>query len=145
MRYRRYKWVLILCLMIMMSITMRANATTSREPESPELIKMRATAYLDTGNLTYTGKKGHLGIAGASKNHIGQTAIVYQRLPGDVLGEVIGIYEIEDTGPAEGASSGYVIDIWQPDMAGCQQFMNRVYEDGCGGKVFVQFFDDAEG
>ncbi len=144
MSYRRCKWVLILCLMITTSITMRANARTS-EPESPELVKMRATAYLDTGNPTYTGKKGHLGIAGASKNHIGQTGIVYQRLPGDVLGEVIGIYEIEDTGPAEGAANGFVIDIWQPDMDGCQQFMNRVYEDGCGGKVFVQFFDDAEG
>lgn len=144
MNSRRCKWVLILCLMITMSITMRANARTS-EPESPELVKMRATAYLDTGKLTYTGKNGHLGIAGASKNHIGQTAIVYQRLPGDVLGEVIGIYEIEDTGPAEGAANGFVIDIWQPDMDGCQQFMNRVYEDGCEGKVFVQFFDDAEG
>lgn len=129
-------WVTIIFLMIMISM-MKMETYAAQ----PELVKMRATAYLDTGNKTYTGKTGHLGIAGASKNHIGQTALIYQRLPGDVLGEFIGIYEIEDTGSAEGASKGYVIDTWQPDMDSCQKFMDRVYEDGCGGKVFVIFVD----
>ena len=110
----------------------------------PELRMMRATAYRDTGRPCKSGVWPHEGVAGAREDLIGKTAIVYQRLPGNKIGEVIGIYEIEDTGITEGVINGNVIDIWCPDMDACQLFMNRVYEDGCRGKVFVQFID-AEG
>lgn len=110
----------------------------------PELRMMRATAYPDTGRKCKSGVWPHEGVAGAREDMIGKTAIVYQRLPGNKVGEVIGIYEIEDTGTTEGVINGYVIDIWCPDRPACQEFMNRVYEDGCGGKVFVQLID-AEG
>ena len=76
---------------------------------------------------------------------IGKTIVMYQRLPNDEVGEIIGIFEIEDTGSAKGAREGHVIDVWKPNIAECQEFMNRVYEDDCGGKVWVQFIDDARG
>lgn len=115
------------------------------EPQEPTLVKMRATAYPDTGNLTYSGTKPHYGTAGGRKDMIGKTIIMYQRLPNDEVGEIIGIFEIEDTGSAKGAREGYVIDVWRPNVDECQEFMNRVYEDDCGGKVWVQFIDDARG
>lgn len=116
-----------------------------REPQEPTLVKMRATAYNDTGNLTYSGTKPHYGTAGGCKDMIGKTIIMYQRLPNDEVGEIIGIFEIEDTGSAKGAREGHVIDVWRPNVDECQEFMNRVYEDDCGGKVWVQFIDDARG
>ena len=111
----------------------------------PVLVKMRATAYPDSGNLTYSGTQPHYGTAGGRKDMIGKTIIMYQRLPGDKVGEIIGIFEIEDTGPAKGAREGHVIDVWRPNVEECQEFMNRVYEDDCGGKVFVQFLEDCNG
>lgn len=72
---------------------------------------------------------------------MGKTAIIFQRLPGDILGDFIGVYEVEDTGSSKGITEGNVIDIWQPDMDACQEFMNLVYEDDCKGKVFVIFLD----
>lgn len=115
------------------------------EPQEPTLVKMRATAYPDTGKLTYSGTKPHYGTAGATKDMIGKTVIMYQRLPNNEVGEIIGIYEIEDTGSAKGATNGHVIDVWQPNLDECQEFMNRVYEDNCQGKVWVQIIEDARG
>lgn len=43
-----------------------------------------------------------------------------------------------------GIESGNVIDIWCEDLDKCQDFMNRVYEDGCQGRVFIQIIE-AEG
>ena len=105
-----------------------------------DLIKMRATAYCIEGK-TYSGKHTRKGIAAASKEYIGKTALVYQRLPGDKVGELIGIYEVEDTGGTEGLTSGVVIDIWCPDLDACQEFMNRVYEEGCQGRVWVEMVE----
>ena len=135
---RRVKWGITLCLMITM-LTMKTDVYAA-ELEMPEMVPMRATAYCINGT-TATGKKTRIGIAASSKNRLGLTALIYQRLPGDQCGDLIGIYEIEDTGGTDGLQSGSVIDCWYPDLDACQEFMNRVYEDGCQGKVFVQFVD----
>lgn len=114
---------------------------TSYADEEPTLVKMRATAYPDTGNPTKSGTMPHYGTAGGRTDMIGKTIIMYQRLPNGEVGEIIGIFEIEDDGTAKGAREGHVIDVWKPNKAECQEFMNRVYEDDCGGKVWVQFID----
>lgn len=114
---------------------------TSYADEEPTLVKMRATAYPDTGNKTKSGNYPHYGTAGGREDMLGKTIIMYQRLPNDGVGEIIGIFEMEDTGSAKGAREGHVIDVWKPNIDECQDFMNRVYEDGCGGKVWVQFID----
>lgn len=120
---------------IFLTPPLKANA------QEPELRMMRATAYIGDSEWTYSGAHVRPGIAAMRKEDIGKTAIVYQRLPGNEIGEVIGIYEIEDTGSAKGVANGNVIDIWYPDLDGCQSLMNRVYEDGCQGKVFVQVLE----
>lgn len=98
--------------------------------------KMYATAYCLQGK-TYTGKKVRKGIAATGdKSLIGMTALVYQRLPDDSRGDLIGIYEIEDTG-----CNKSVLDVWCEDLDACQEFMDTVYQDGCQGKVYVEVIE----
>lgn len=100
------------------------------------MIKARATAY-NLHGVTASGEQTRLGIcAVGNPNYFGKTIIVYQRLPGNKLGRCIGIYEALDTGCHKN-----VVDVWCPDLECSQEFMNVVYEDGCGGKVFIQVID----
>jgi len=123
--------VLILIILAIWHIDARAE-------ESSNLVKGYATAYCLDGK-TATGKEVRKGIcATGHREWLGKTAIIYQRLPGDKIGDVIGIYEIEDTGCKD-----TVVDVWYPEDE-CQDFMNMVYADGCQGKVFIQIVD-AEG
>ena len=124
----------VLTVMIVVRIScLRANA------DDVGLIKMYATAYCLSG-ITASNKPVRNGIcATGHKEWVGKTAILYQRLPDDSIGEIIGIYEIEDTG-----CKPSVIDVWRPTLDECQEFMNRVYEDGCRGRVYAQVLD-AEG
>ena len=130
----------ILCLGLAIAL---AYVNFSYATNELELVKMHATAYCLHGT-TATGTETRHGIAAGRKDLLGKTAVVYQRLPGDHIGQIIGIYEIQDTGGTEGLNNGTVIDIWCEDLDECQEFMNTVYEDGCKGKVYVQFID-AEG
>jgi len=103
------------------------------------LLKMKATAYCIQGT-TSTGIKTRKGICATGNSEwVGKTVVIYQRLPNEKVGDIIGIYEIEDTG-----CKPDVIDVWYPTLDECQGFMNRVYEDGCKGKIYVQILD-AEG
>lgn len=115
--------------------------TSLASDEQPHLIKGYATAYNGPTDHTYTGKPVHKGICGGCQAYIGKTIILYQRLPGDEIGQIIGIYECEDTGPGtDGFREGRVIDVWMPKDE-LQDFMDRVYEDGCQGKVWIEVLD----
>lgn len=110
--------------------------------DEPELIKGYATAYRSDNELCYKGDKVHEGICGGCKAYYGKTIILYQRLPDNEVGEIIGIYECLDWGPAtEAFQSGKVIDVYKPNLEECQEFMNRIYEDDCQGKVWIQVID----
>lgn len=112
--------------------------------EQPELIKGYATAYNGPTDTTCTGDKVRKGICGGCEAYLGKTIILYQRLPDDEVGQMIGIYECLDTGTGtEGFQQGKVIDVWCPEDE-LQDFMNRVYEDDCHGKVWIEVLD-AEG
>lgn len=108
-----------------------------------ELIAGHATAYTISGK-TASGEYTRPGVAAAKRDWIGKTVILYQRLPDDSVGDMIGIYEILDTGGTKGIKGGKVIDIWEPSHEAAQEFMNRVYEDGCQGRIYFQLVD-AEG
>lgn len=126
--------------LIVLSIiaTLAVISPVKASAAEPELLKMRATAYCLDGKCA-NGEPVRKGVcATGNKALIGKTVIVYQRLPNGTVGELIGIYEITDTG-----CSKYVIDVWRPKEE-CQRFMDRVYEDGCQGKVFIQLIE-AEG
>lgn len=105
-----------------------------------ELQKGHATAYCLHG-ITASGEEVRDGICASCSSRLGKTIILYQRLPNDGIGKLIGIYECKDTGGTKGIKSGNVIDIWRPDMDACQEFMDIVYLDGCQGKVWIQVVD----
>lgn len=128
MNYRKIFLMIVACLMIC-GLKSQANA----QEQEIVLIKARATAYCLQG-ITASGQEVRKGIcASGNKDYFGKTVVMYQRLPDGTIGEIIGIYEVLDTG-----CNKHVIDVWCPDLDECQEFMNRVYEDGCQGKVFIQ-------
>lgn len=113
--------------------------TSYASDEQPELIKGYATAYNGPTEYTCTGDHVRKGICGGCEAYLGKTIILYQRLPGDEIGQIIGIYECLDTGSGtESFQQGKLIDVWCEDMDACQEFMNRVYEDGCQGHVWIE-------
>ena len=115
---------------------------TSYADEEPTLIKGYATAYIGESEYTCTGDKVRKGICGGCKDYIGKTIVLYQRLPNDEVGRILGIYECLDTGTGtEGFQQGRVIDVYQPTLEECQDFMDLIYEDGCQGRVYIQIFD----
>ena len=119
--------------------------TSYGKDEQPELIKGYATAYNGPTDHTCTGKPVHKGICGGCQAYLGKTIILYQRLPGDEIGQIIGIYECEDTGPGtEGFQQGRVIDVWCPEDE-CQDFMDLLYTNGAQGKVYIQILEECNG
>ena len=129
----------------MLVIAMFSTGFTSfASDEQPELIKGFATAYNGPTDTTCTGEKVRKGICGGCEAYLGKTIILYQRLPNDEIGQIIGIYECLDTGTGtKGFQQGRVIDVWMPEDE-LQDFMNRVYDDDCHGKVWIEVLD-AEG
>jgi hypothetical protein len=118
---------------------------SSYADEQPTLIKGYATAYIGESEFTCTGDKVREGICGGCKDYIGKTIVLYQRLPNDEVGNIIGIYECLDTGMGtEGFKQGKVIDVYKPNLDECQAFMDLIYTNGAKGKVFIQIID-AEG
>ncbi len=135
------KLISIALLIVMCS----AGFTSYGKDEQPELIKGYATAYNGPTDHTCTGKPVHKGICGGCQAYIGKTIILYQRLPGDEIGQIIGIYECEDTGPGtDGFREGRVIDVWCPEGE-CQDFMDLLYTNGAQGRVFIQILEECNG
>ena len=95
--------------------------------EVPEL-HIEATAYC-YGEVTKSGKKVREGFCAMKEEWIGLTAIVYEDFDGSP-GDLIGIYEVEDTGfgrdlDGDGygdIEEGKVIDIYIPDYESAKEF-----------------------
>lgn len=109
---------------------------TTSEPVTFDIQPAHATAYCLTGT-TASGHPTRPNSCAAKREWLGKTIFVYQRLPDNSMGELIGIYDVLDTGGTPGLNNGSVIDIWQPDMEHCKEFMERVYEDGCQGRIYI--------
>lgn len=107
------------------------------------LVKGYATSYTAKEDaITCTGDTVREGICGGYKPYIGKTIILYQRLPGDEVGEIIGIYECLDTGTGtKSFQEGKVIDVFKPSKEKVQEFMDLIYKDGCQGRVWIQIID----
>lgn len=116
--------------------------TSLAHDEQPELIKGHATAYRSDKEFCYRNDKVHEGVCGGCKAYYGKTIILYQRLPGDKIGDIIGIYECLDWGPGtKGFQEGRVIDVYKPNIEECKKFMKQVYKDDCDGNVWIQIIE----
>lgn len=124
--------VLLITLVILVSFA--SNAAT-------QYTKGHATAYCLPGT-TASGLPVQDGICAMNRKLVkendlfGKYVVLYQRLPDGSVGEEIGTYLIADTGCKK-----TVVDVWCSDLKKCQEFMNRVYEDGCKGKIYYQIME----
>ena len=131
----------ILMSIVLIMATCSIGFTSFASEEQPTLIKGFATAYNGPSDYTCTGKPVHKGICGGCQAYIGKTIILYQRLPDDEIGQIIGIYECEDTGPGtDGFREGRVIDVWMPEDE-LQDFMDLVYSNGAQGKAWIEVIE----
>lgn len=127
-------------------LTFLIGRTSFAHDTEPVLIKGYATAYNGPSDTTCTGKKARRGICGGCDAYIGKTIILYQRLPGDKVGQILGVFECEDTGPGtEGFQQGKVIDVYCPTLEECQEFMDLIYTNGAQGKCYIQILEDCNG
>lgn len=125
-------------------IAMFSIGFTSFAEEQPTLIKGYATAYIGESDYTCTGDKVREGICGGCKDYLGKTIILYQRLPNDEVGQILGIWECLDTGTGtEGFQQGRVIDVYKPTLEECQEFMDLIYTNNAQGKVWIQIVEAA--
>lgn len=120
--------IAIVCCFLLIGAERKEPHRESINYEEQGFQKMSATAYC-MGTVTATGAKVHEGGCAASKDHLGQVAIVYT-----LEGEFLGYYECNDTGGTEGLNNGYVIDIYRSDIDRCQELMETI---GKEQKVWV--------
>ena len=81
--------------------------------KEPELKKSWLTCYLPTGNPTASGVMPRRGIMAGKREWLGKTALIYER-DGDKVGDLIGIFEILDTGTGKDGAikEGRAVDIF---------------------------------
>lgn len=98
--------------LIIMAVSMFCLSVPVMAKE-PELNKSWLTCYLPTGNPTASGVMPRRGIMEGKREWLGKTALIYER-DGDMVGDLIGIYEILDTGTdKDGAiKEGRAVDIF---------------------------------
>ena len=138
-KYNNY-WIKILGVFLIILVT--SGYIIRYEVKANELIKGYVTVYTSKSNaITSTGNKVRKGICASSKEYEGKTIIIYQRMPDNSIGDVLGIYECLDTGGAKGIKSGIVVDVWKPDNESKDEFINRSYENDCDGKIWIQVLD----
>lgn len=94
-----------------------------------EPVRMEATAY-DYGKLTAAGVPVREGICAGKREWIGKTAVIYNNQM-----ELIGIYEILDTGGDERIRNGTCLDIYIPDEQRCKEWGRQT--------VYVQILEAA--
>lgn len=98
----------------------------------PEEVKI--SCYLPTGNNTYSGQKPYVGGCAVNKEHLGQTAMLF-----DAEYRFIGFYEVNDIGGNSLLKQGRAVDVFQETMSDAQAFIR---ENGdCGYVIFI----DADG
>lgn len=98
--------------------------------EGQNLIKMESTAYC-YGTITASGAHVRPGICAGKREWIGKTAVIYDREM-----NLIGIYEILDTGGDGRIRNGKCLDVYLPDEQQCREYGRKT--------VWVQIVD-AEG
>ena len=101
---------------------MTVEAASANTETQEEYISMTATAYCIDGT-TATGTHTRSGICAGKREWFGKTAVVYADNHGEI-GDLIGIYKVEDTGGST-IRSGKVLDIWVPSYEEAIQFGRR--------------------
>ena len=92
------------------------------------LTTIKCTAYC-CGDITADGSKVFEGGIAASKEHMGDIAILYT-----LDNEFLGYFIVNDAGGTDAIRNGYVIDVYRSDYDRCVEWMKLT-----GGKVRVKW------
>lgn len=122
------------------SVSMIILVTFRHIIKANEFIKGHSTAYCLKG-ITRSGEITHEGICAGAKEYLGKTIEIYQRLPDNSLGCHLGTFECKDTGNTKAIKKGACIDVWMPNMNMCQQWMDKIYADGCKGRIYFRIIE----
>lgn len=87
--------------------------------EEPFLIESTAYCY---GEIAKDGSKVREGICAGKEEWLGMTAVIYGMEEDGSVGQVIGIYEIKDTGSDYRLQDGTCIDIYMPDETAAKEY-----------------------
>lgn len=133
-------YIKLLVRVIIVSIVILVTFGHIVKADDSEMIKGHSTAYCLKG-ITRSGEMTHEGICAGSKEYLGKTIEIYQRLPDNSLGRHLGTFECKDAGNTNAIKKGTCIDVWMPNMDMCQQWMDKVYADGCKGKIYFKIIE----
>lgn len=133
---RGYIKLLIRVIIVSMVILVNSRRIVGAE----ELIKGVSTAYCLQG-VTASGEITHEGICAGAKKYLGKTIEIYQRLPNNTPGRYLGTFQCLDTGNTKAIKKGICIDVWMPNMDKCKEWMNKVYADGCNGRIYFKIIE----
>lgn len=139
-RYNKY-WLKFLSSILMVLVI--SGGIINFKVKADEYVKGYTTVYVTKPDaITYSGSKVRQGICAASKSYLGKTIILYQRLPDDTVGNILGIYECLDTGKGSKAfQEGKVIDVWKPNKESKDEFIDLTYMNNCQGRVWIRILN----
>ena len=108
--------------------------TTCKAAENQDLEpkKMRVTCYVayNENPITRDGTVPYEGICAGRYEDLGKVAIVYSIGDDGNIGDIIGIFEIRDTGGHKGLKNGTRIDIYRDSLSRCREWI-KTYGDYC--------------
>ena len=87
------------------------------------------------GTITASGAHVREGILAASKDHLGDGAMLYLK-----DGTFLGFYECLDTGGGAGLRNGTAVDVWTPNLTKAKELMALTE-----GQVMVVWIKDPKG
>lgn len=100
----------------------------------------RVTCYYANSGITASGTKPCMGrTVGAKREWMGGACIIYRCNEDGSIGDMIGIYVIEDTGSAKRVKEG-AIDVYRETYQQCRDWVKE-YGDYC----FVQVIPECKG
>lgn len=134
MTIKSVKFTIVLLLVVIV-IAQSSCINTNCDSNYSEPFKVHITSYIDDGTCA-SGEHTRIGVCAMKKEWIGKTAIVYLRDEDGNIGDVYGIYEIEDCGGTDGLKDGKVIDIWMPNLDSAKTVMKET-----NGLGYVQLVD----
>lgn len=111
----------ILALILFVVVLLGCTVDTKAEPTYPtEPFQIECTAYC-YGEVTADGSKVRKGIMAGKPEWLGLTALMYEDMDGKP-GNLLGIYEIKDTGGDDRIQNGTCVDIYNPDYNWCVEW-----------------------